>query len=324
MCHLPDTSDHFAQVLRAINANRIVFFLGAGASLCSRPPDCTWDPESPYLPTGAELAGHLAARYGYPLADNDDLLRVSQYIAIQDGTGPLYEDLHTLFDTDFRVARLHEFLASLSREMRQRPRGTSPAKCPLFVTTNYDDLLERAFAAQGEEFDLVTYVAYGDNCGKFMHYPPNGDPKLIRQPNRYRELSLKTRAVILKVHGAVDRENGGRDSFVITEDHYIDYLTRTDIGNLMPVELAAKLRRSHFLFLGYSLRDWNLRVILHRVWGTSPLTYKSWAVQIRSSTVDRKFWENRGVDTVELDLETYVMKLDGLFSASLSRDGDHV
>ena len=39
----------------------------------------------------------------------------------------------------------------------------------------------------------------------------------------------------------------------------------------MPVSLAAKLRRSHFLFLGYDMADWNLRLILNRIWGERPV-----------------------------------------------------
>ena len=86
---------------------------------------------------------------------------------------------------------------------------------------------------------------------------------MIERPNEYADLSLAERTVILKIHGEVDRTSPdwAWDSFVITEDHYIDYLTHTDISNLVPVKVAAKLRRSHFLFLGYSLRDWNLRVM---------------------------------------------------------------
>jgi len=76
-----------------------------------------------------------------------------------------------------------------------------------------------------------------------------------------------TGTVILKIHGAVDRADDERDSFVITQDHYTAYLTRTDIASLIPVPLAAKLKKSHLLFLDYGLRDWNLRVILHRIWG---------------------------------------------------------
>jgi hypothetical protein len=101
---------------------------------------------------------------------------------------------------------------------------------------------------------------------------------VVERPNEYRALRPGERTVILKMHGAVDRTNPEAtwDSYVITEDHYIEYLARTDLANLVPVTLAAKLRRSHFLFLGYSMRDWNLRVILHRIWGEQKLKYKSW------------------------------------------------
>ena len=113
----------------------------------------------------------------------------------------------------------------------------------------------------------------------------------------------------MKIHGAVDRVNAERDSFVITEDHYIDYLTHTDIANLVPVTLAAKLRKSHFLFLGYGLRDWNLRVILHRIWGEQKLTYRSWAIQRDPEPLDQEFWHKRDVDILNVRLEDYVAAL---------------
>ena len=49
------------------------------------------------------------------------------------------------------------------------------------------------------------------------------------------DLSVEKRSIILKIHGAIDRQNSGRDSFVITDDNYIDYLTRADISSLVPV-----------------------------------------------------------------------------------------
>jgi hypothetical protein len=189
-----------------------------------------------------------------------------------------------------------------------RESGPTP-RYPLIVTTNYDDLLERAFDAEGEPFDLVSYVAEGDDRGKFWHRGPDGDGRLIDKPNKYRGLSVDERTVILKIHGAVDRFNAERDSFVITEDHYIDYLTHTDIANLVPVTLAAKLRKSHFLFLGYGLRDWNLRVILHRIWGEQKLTYRSWAIQRDPEPLDQEFWHKRDVDILNLRLEDYVTAL---------------
>lgn len=117
--------------------------------------------------------------------------------------------------------------------------------------------------------------------------------------------------MVLKIHGAVHRgQEAERDSYVITEDHYIDYLTRTDLSNLVPVTLAAKLKKSHFLFLGYSLRDWNLRVILHRIWGEQKLSYKSWAIQLKPQLLDQKFWGKREVDILGVDVGEYIVGLD--------------
>jgi hypothetical protein len=97
------------------------------------------------------------------------------------------------------------------------------------------------------------------------------------------------------------------DSFVITEDHYIDYIARADIARLFPVTLAAKLRTSHFLFLGYSLRDWNFRVMLYRLWGEQAgRNFKSWAIQKNPDRIDRVAWEERGVDILDVKVEDFV------------------
>jgi SIR2-like domain len=69
------------------------------------------------------------------------------------------------------------------------------------------------------------------------------------------------------------------------------------------------LRRSHFLFLGYTMADWNLRLLLHRLWGDQPLSYRSWAVQAEPMPLEREFWRRRDVDVLEVALERYVEAL---------------
>jgi SIR2-like protein len=296
---------HYRVVLRALADGRVVPLLGAGVNRCGRPSGTGWGPGR-YLPDGGELARHLASYAGYPDRDPEDLVRVSQYVAVMLGAGPLYDVLHELFDADYPPTPVHRFLAELPGHLRRRGL---PAHHQLIITTNYDDALERALQDAGREFDLVTYLAVGEHTGRFVHYPPQGEPVLIERPNEYRALALDQRTVVLKLHGAVDRENADHDSYVITEDHYIDYLTRTELSGLLPVTLAAKLRRGHFLFLGYSLRDWNLRVILHRIWGEQRLRYRSWAVQLHPEDFDRRFWEARHVDIYDIALEEYVRAL---------------
>ena len=303
---MPDLLDaHYQAVIKAMLDGRLVPFFGAGVNLCDRPKDAAWQ-QGQNLPSGGELSEYLAGIYRYPSPDKFDLVRVSQYVSVMEGTGPLYEELRKLFDVDYPPTQLHKFFATFPSILRAKGY---PVKYQLIVTTNYDDVMERALKAAGEPFDVVTFQAERPNRGKFLHQPPEGDARLIEVPNEYRDVSLDKRTVVLKIHGAVDRVNPDRDSFVITEDDYIDYLTRTDISSLMPVMLAAKLRKSNFLFLGYGLRDWNLRVILHRIWGEQVQSYASWAVQLDPEVIDTKFWGKRDVDILDARLQDYVAQL---------------
>lgn len=304
---------HFKTLIKAITNGSLIPFLGAGVNLCDREGDIRWTPKGGLLPSGGELSVHLADNFGYPSEKDDkyDLVRVSQFVAVMAGTGPLYDELRLLLDGDFPPTSLHTFLAELPKTLREL---TEAPRYQLIVTTNYDDVLERAFRAAGEEFHLVSYEAKRENRGKFWHHKPGGESALIDTPNSYRDLPLDDRGnlsstVILKIHGAIDRRNPDGDSYVITEDDYIDYLTRTDIATLIPSKLLAKLRRSAFLFMGYGLRDWNLRVILYRIWGEQQLEYHSWAIQRGPNSVDTKFWSSRNVEILDKPLKEYVAEL---------------
>jgi hypothetical protein len=244
------------------------------------------------------------------------LPRVAQYVAVMKGSGPLYDELHALFDADATPTPIHRFFASLPPLLRARG-----VPHQLLVTTSYDLALEAAFLEAGEQFDVVSYVAAGPQRGKFCHLAPDGTSHLIDLPNTYAtELSLEQRTVILKLHGQVDRGPEREwESFVVTEDDYIDYLSQTDLAAAVPVALAAKLRRSHFLFLGYRMADWNLRVILNRLWGDQPLTYRSWAVQPEPMPLEREFWRHRDVEVNELPLEQYVEVLAGSAGLELTQ-----
>jgi len=280
-------------------------FLGAGVNLYDRRPGPDWDPSAGRLPGGGELADYLARRFNLSDLATDDLLRVSQYAAAKRGTGTLYEELRELFTGDFKPTPVHTFLAELPARLRA---GGAP-RYQVIVTTNYDDALERAFDAVHEPYDVVWYIADGKSKGRFWHRPPGAEPVLIKQPRRYTGLALDERTVVLKIHGAVDRGNPDRDSYVITEDHYIEYLTKTDVGSLIPAELLAKLLRSRFLFLGYRLQDWNLRVILHRIWGEQALSYVSWAIQLNPEPIERELWGRRDVEVYDVPLKTYISEI---------------
>jgi SIR2-like protein len=301
---------HYLLLSDLITAGEVVPFLGSGANLCDRPDEEPWEPGR-WLPNGAELAQALAERSRYPAQDSHDLLRVSQYVDAILGEKQLYRYLRAIFDVDYPPNSLHSFLATLPALLRERG---SPQM--LVITTNYDDLLERALDERGEAYDLVWYEAkHGSLGGKFLHRAPAGKPVAIERPNKYTKLSLNERMVILKLHGAVDRLDEKGDSYVITEDNYIDYLSLGDIGGQIPVTLRERMADSHFLFLGYSMRDWNLRVILNRIWGAQELDLKSWAIQrepedLAAKKIEETLWRARGdVDLLYVPLREYVAQL---------------
>jgi DNA-binding SARP family transcriptional activator len=281
----PTEEDDLADAAKALLAGRLVPVLGIEAS---------------------DIAGRLSERFDVPPEEGQELPRVAQWVTMMQGPGPLQDELRSLLAAEAAPTPVHRFLASLPRLLRERD-----APHQLIVTTGYDLALEQAFLEAGEEFDVVAYVAGGRNQGKFFHVAPDRTARLIDVPNTYAtELSLERRTVILKLHGGVDPDPG-RDweSFVVTEDDYIDYIAQGDVGTAVPVALAATLRRSHLLFLGYGMREWNLRAILTRVWGGGAVAYRSWAVMPAPRPVEREFWRSRGVRLVEQPLEAYVDSL---------------
>jgi conflict system STAND superfamily ATPase/SIR2-like protein len=293
-------------IVRRLVRGKVVLVLGAGVNLSERPPQVSWE-LGRYLPSSQELAAELAKYIGNVSIDSYDLARVSQYLAALEGEGSLYDELHDVFDADYPPTYFHRFLARLARRTRE---AEDVRECMLIVTTNYDDSLERAFVEEGEPYELVTYIAEGRDRGLFRHITADGEPTVIRVPDEYVGLGLDQRTVIAKIHGSVDRIHRA-DSYVITEDHYIDYITRADTADLLPVTLAAKLQTSHFLFLGYSLRDWNFRVMLHRLWGEQEgKYYKSWAIQDNPGPIDRAAWDERGVDILPVRVEDFVAAIE--------------
>ncbi len=280
----PSADDHFREVARELLAGRVVPVLGADVG---------------------DLAARLAERFDYP-AGGEALTRISQYVSVMRGSGPLYDELHALLDAEAVPTAVHRLFAALPPLLRER--GVSHQ---LLVTTSFDLALEHAFLERGEEFDVVFYIASGRDRGRFCHIPPDGSAQVITIPNTYTdELSLERRTIILKLHGRVDPSDGRElESFVVTEDDYIDYLSQSDVSGALPVGLTAKLRRSHFLFLGYAMTDWNLRVVLNRLWGDHALSYRSWAVQTEAAALEREFWRRREVDVLELPLEAYAEAL---------------
>jgi hypothetical protein len=297
---------HFDTVLRLLANGRLIPFLGPGASLVDRPPEKPWDFGTPFPPTDAELARYLATRNSYPEGELTDLPRVAEYAQLVFGRRWLNEQLREVFDQQYQPTRLHRFLARLPQHFRYRTGSTQ-----IVATTSFDDSLERAFDEAGEAVDVVSYLAAGEGRGRFVHRSPGGRSSVIENPAEYTELRPGERTVILRFYGAVDRVDESRDSFVVTEDDYVDYASFAGGPvSFLPATLTAALGQSNLLFLGANLRDLNFRILLNSLWQHQSFTPDSWAVQQGASKVDIELWRRKNVELVDAPLAGYAAELE--------------
>ena len=345
---VPDPNkDHFQDVLRAITRGKIVPFLGPAINLCDRqeifsPSD--WQAEGSYPPSRSELAVYLEKEIfgtslrkiqcplcdsegenlpeGCPIKDNISFPRllfdhVSELSELRFGGGELKDALKTIVTHPYEPNELHQFFAKLPRTLRKKSYETPI----LIVTANFDSTLELAFKNEKQPFDLVSYV---DSKKCFLHQKfrkddqdreeiVSQDAKLIIDPNNYRELDFDAYPVILKLYGLVNGADYQEENFVITEDHFIDYLAQRPIAQILPQSIFTILRRNHIWFLGYGLSNWDERVALHRIWANEQEHNRRWwAIQEKPKALDKDLWEKNRVTLITMSLENYIAKLNQL------------
>lgn len=280
-----------------LNKGKIIPFLGSGASQQSRKGKVTWKKgRKNYLPNTKELTLFLAEKSEFPSDEIKNLANVSQYFQVIVGRRPLYKELHDIFNCDYPIMSIHKFLAEIATSL-------------LIVTTNYDDLIERAFLAKGRTFDLVIHTIEPEKVIWWRY----GDPEPIEVLPKNLDIDLNSVTVIYKMHGAVDRDNSERDQYVITEDDYLDFMVRMYRKKAIPAIFLQQFQERHFLFLGHGLHDWNLRLVLRELQINAKnrqfRDLKSWAIKYMPNQIERRFWMERGVELYDMTVEEFIKKL---------------
>jgi hypothetical protein len=218
------------RLLLKINHQLCTPFLGSGAS-------------AGVLPTGKMIARSLAQEYGYPFSDSDNLVRVAQFVAVQNG------------DPDIPKLKVIEQFAGKGPPnfaAEDEIHGTvAELNLPLYITTNYDDFMTRAL-----QRDAPPRTPRRELC--YWH--------LIRQQERLPEtppLNPTPEApVVYHLHGRLSEPK----SMVLTEDDYLDFLMCiSQTQELLPPKIEEAFASTSLLFLGYSLEDMNFKVLFRKL-----------------------------------------------------------
>ena len=234
----------WSDLVRRIGDGRCTPFLGAGAA-------------AGVLPLGAKLAKTLAAEFGYPFDESaDDLIRVSQYVALK--RDPMF---------------VKERLAETFGRARLPERGAVPdephrllAKLPLpiYITTNYDDLMLQALAARPKRPER-------ELC-RWSEAIPEDPTSVFGEARNPPYAPHPATPLVFHLHGHA----GVTESLVVTEDDYLEFLYNLcEDKTIIPAPVARALAGTVLLFIGYRVADWNFRVILR---GLARVGFKNIAV----------------------------------------------
>ncbi len=294
-----DFDPPYQLIFDALQRGRVIPFLGAGASIVGRTSGGPgWDPRSStYLPTGSELAAHLASQSSFPAGEQVDLAKVAQYYeVVAAGRRRLNDELSGLLSRDFAPGPLHRYLASIKAPM-------------LVVTTNYDDLIERAFTGV-KPFDLVIHPTDAKNKDRVL-WRAHGSDEFDRVAPNVLEIDLEKTTVIYKMHGSLPIAARTDGHFVITEDDYVEFISRMGRSRAVPAIFAEHFVHAPFLFLGYGLRDWNFRVVLAKLGDqlANAPGLRSWAIQRSVSALEHRLWQHRSVEVFELEIDSLIAEM---------------
>src|SRR5262249_57390072 len=246
-------TDSGRHLLDSIRDRRCVLFVGAGLSRGAGLPD--WDGLLRGLAADLGLEDGALPRDAGGQLSLDLCLDLAQWYADRHGRQNLEGRIHQLFGAT---------------------EGSSPAVRPtlahylllgmpfrLFLTTNYDDLLERGLTAMRR------------------------DPEVVCTPDGVFQTGQTERPCVVKLHGDATR----RTPIVLTRDDFDTFFRNHPATAAL---LEGLLLNHTFLFVGYDLRDPNTRQVYsgaaHLL---SEARARAYSVVVRAEDATSRFYESQ-------------------------------
>ena len=141
---------------------------------------------------------------------------------------------------------------------------------PIIYTTNFDTLLENYFDIQNHEYKKIV---------KISDLEKEGDCEEVTR--------------IVKFHGDIEFE----ESIVLSESQYFE---RMDFRSFLDILLQADMLKYHILFLGYSLSDINIKLLLYlmrKQLKQNGIDKKAFIFTATPNQVQKKVFEKNGIVT---------------------------
>ena len=186
------TDDDWHALMLRIRDGRCTPFLGAGACV-------------PALPLGGDLAEEWADEYGYPMDDRRDLARVTQFMAVR------FKD--QMFPKDRMRERIQDLPGPDFAREDEPHAALADLPLPVYITTNYDAFMVEALRDR-KRVPAQEICRWNTSPAVTAARGVLASKKFVPTPQN---------PVVFHLHGRLDI----RESMVLTENDYLDFLVAT-------------------------------------------------------------------------------------------------
>ncbi|HET6980090.1 MAG TPA: SIR2 family protein [Pyrinomonadaceae bacterium] len=242
----------------------------------------------------------------------DPLTSITSYFENKVGRGSLWTNLSLVISGKKEVTPTHKLLAAAAKRYFEQPDVLDDF---LILTTNYDCLMEDALDRIGVDYVALTtrksdqkvLVRFSDtvrdaaNLTKStsgMYYP---DKLFLRKP--------KPLVIVCKMHGCLNSALTEKDDgLVISDNDYVNYISQMNSPHgIIPSYVNTLMQDKPFLFLGYSLNDWNVRSVFETIRKKRGEDFggQDYAVMWYVGEYERLFFKQNGVAILKTDLNAF-------------------
>jgi len=263
-----------AELIDAVQSQRAVLFLGAAASFDAL------HPKGEKVPGGDRLRDALCDRFLGGEFKNKPLATVAEYAVNEANLIGVQRHIREML-YEFQPTDFHNLIPSF------RWHG--------IVTTNYDLIIERAYAANKKPVQqLVKFLKDGDQIETEMKRAVDGVP-------------------YLKLHGCIDHYMDEAIPLILATEQYARFsANRTrlfqrfqDWGREFPV-----------IFCGYSVSDPHIQTILLELFDLNPKRPMYYIVDPSFRPVEERYWNARRTAPIRATFADFLRSLDAAISVT--------
>ncbi len=222
------------------------------------------------LDSQVNIARSWAEAYHYPMEphERESLPQVAQYLAVDVYDRAPYDELANYLkqvirsryadilppELQQRQAHLDDMILAVGAHRRRGDpadpyRVLAEMNLPVYITTNYNNLLAAALQEAGKDPQVMT-CPWNDQLERVQ--------SIYDQERDYHP--TPERPLVFHLFGRLNEPR----SVVLTEDDYFKFLIGvTRNSNLIPSDVLGALVDSALLLLGFRMEDWQFRVLFH-------------------------------------------------------------